>query len=89
MSAGADGVAIWSGMPYWVRAATSPQDLGQGQLDARFALTLDFLDGEVPPDWTDPAVRANLTALTSERLRSRLDATRAACEGIVFDPGSP
>jgi hypothetical protein len=84
MQAGADGVAVWTGMSYWVRASTSALDLGPDQADARYALTMDFLDGVTPANWTSQALHDDLSLRTSEHLRSVLDAVRAEIYGILF-----
>jgi hypothetical protein len=84
MEAGADGVTIWTGLSYWVRAATSTQDLGEGQADARYAFTLDFYGGVAPADWTAPAVRADLEQRISEHIMTQLDEVRIEIYDLLF-----
>lgn len=83
---GADGVALWTGFTYYPRAATSAADLGQGQIDTRYAFTQDYLDGVEPADWTDPALFELLVELTSQYALQRLGEIRADLE--VFIPGN-
>ena len=89
LEAGAEGVAIWTGFTYYPRAATSSADLGQGQLDARYAFTLDYFGGVEPLDWTDPAVRAELEMLTSQMVHQRLGEVRADLESSSPENGNP
>ncbi len=89
LEAGADGVAIWAGFTYYPRAATSSADLGQGQFDARYAFTRDYLGGVEPADWTDPALRAELELLTSQMVLQRLGEIRADLETASPDSGTP
>jgi hypothetical protein len=88
MLAGADGVAIWTGLSYWVRASTSAQNLGPDQADARHALTMDFLGGVTPADWTAPALHDDLALRTSQHVRSRLDEVRSEIQSMSLgNPG--
>ena len=89
LEAGAEGVAIWTGFTYYPRAATSSADLGQGQLDARYAFTLDYFGGVEPLDWTDHAVRAELEMLTSQMVHQRLGEVRADLESSSPENGNP
>jgi hypothetical protein len=89
MLAGADGVGFWTGMSYWVRAATSTQDLGTDQAEARYALTMDFLGGVTPADWTLPALYDDLTLRTSQHIRNRMDEVRAEIQSMGLDAPGP
>jgi hypothetical protein len=89
MAGGADGIAIWTGMSYWVRSATSTADLGPTQIDARYALTQDFLDGVEPSDWTDPTVKTFLEEATSLHVRQRIEEVKAHLETASPDSGTP
>ncbi len=86
MAAGADGVAIWTALEYFTRAATSSADLGEAQEVARYAYVQDFLGGVEPLDWTDPAFKAELQQMTSAFVLQRMTELRADLE--VFDPDS-
>jgi hypothetical protein len=76
-------------MSYWVRSATSTADLGPTQIDARFALTQDFLDGVEPSDWTDPTVKVFLEEATSLHVRQRIEEVKAHLETSTPDSGTP
>ena len=89
VAGGADGIAIWTGMSYWVRSATSSQDLGPTQIDARYALAQDFLGGVEPPDWTEPSVKAFLEQATSTHVRQRIEEVRQHLESSSPDNGNP
>jgi len=45
-----DGIAFWTGLKYWVRIATSNEDYGTPQQEARNAFTKDYFDG-TEPNW--------------------------------------
>ena len=88
MQAGADGVAFWTGLSYWVRAATSTQNLGSGQTDSRYAFMMDFYGGVAPAEWTSPAVYDDLSLRTSQHVRTKMDETRAEIQSMAIgDPG--
>lgn len=90
MQAGADGVAFWTGLSYWVRAATSTQDLGSGQADSRYAFTMDFYNGVPPADWTLPAVYDDLSLRTSQHVRMRMDEVRGEIQSMSLgNPPTP
>jgi hypothetical protein len=89
MAAGADGVAIWTALEYFTRAATSSADLGEPQAVARYAYVQDFLGGVEPLDWTDPVFKAELQQMTSAFVLLRLNELKAELENFVPEGGSP
>jgi hypothetical protein len=86
---GADSVALWTGLPYWVRLATSAQDFGLSQLEARHAFTQDFLGGIPPADWTAPGVHESLSETISEHISARLDEIRVEIYELLVGSTGP
>jgi hypothetical protein len=86
---GADSVGVWTGFSYWVRAATSEQDLGLGQLESRHAITQDFLEGVAPADWTAPGLRESLSEIISEHIRTRLNEIRSEIYDLLVGSAGP
>lgn len=84
---GATGVAFWTGLSYWTRAATSAESLGVLQDEARFAFTNDFLGGVEPTVWADPQLKTELDASTSGHVLQRLGEVKADIEAVLSDPG--
>jgi hypothetical protein len=89
ISEGADSVAIWTGLGYWVRAATSTQSLGLGQIEARHAITQDFLGGIAPADWTAPGLRESLSEIISEHIRTRMGEVRSEIYDLLVGSAGP
>jgi hypothetical protein len=89
ISEGADSVAIWTGLGYWVRAATSTQSLGLGQIEARHAITQDFLGGIAPADWTAPGLRESLSEIISEQVRTRMGEVRSEIYDLLVGSAGP
>jgi hypothetical protein len=86
---GADSVAFWTGLSYWVRAATSTQALGLGQIESRHAFTQDFLGGIAPADWTAPGLRESLSEIISEHIQSRLNEVRSEIYDLLVGSAGP
>ncbi len=84
---GATGVAFWTGLSYWTRAATSAETLGVLQAEARFAFTYDFLGGVEPAVWSDPQLKVELDLATSEHVYQRLGEVKAEIEALLSEPG--
>jgi hypothetical protein len=82
MEAGADGIAFWTGYNFWTHAATSDEDLGWHQEDARNAMGLDYFTTP-PSDWADSALRLDLQQRVSERVRDSLQVGRQEIQSIL------
>lgn len=78
-AAGADGVAIWTGVGYGITLAIDgyaknmPQDETLGTRVWRAAFISEYLDNQPPRNWSDAVVRATLVRKSSNTI---LDAIR-------------
>jgi hypothetical protein len=84
---GATGIAFWTGYSYWTRIATSAEDFGTFQQEARFSMLHDYLGGVEPVTWVDEQVKLELKTMTSEYVLQRLGEVKAEIEALTSDPG--
>lgn len=63
VSAGCDGMAIWSASDWYILHATLPTNPANGvQARVRKMYTKDFFGGNEPADWTDPTIKQTLVS---------------------------
>lgn len=84
LDAKVDGFALWTGADYFIHTvangdpASGSAEKGYGASVMRDAVAHDYLDGQAPPNWNDPAIVSMLKARMSETILDAVRAIRAA-----------
>ena len=82
VEAGATGFAVWTAIGYFIDKATASPDkiynneANFGQKEWRAAFTMDYLNKQTPPDWTNPDIKQRLVSATSDTIATSLISIR-------------
>ena len=82
VTAGAAGIAIWTGIGYYIKVSTAgpdqvfPNEKNYGQIEWRAAFTKDYLGNQTPTDWTRPEIKRQLESATSDTIAGSLRSIR-------------